>query len=107
MCLWRDGRLVRPRRAKRGSVCKVCPSRAVSLSKKKKRRCKQRLYDEICSALYAVGAVPAGGAAFAAAAALSFTRSFNSLLGLKKGIFLAGTSTRSPVLGLRPTRGLR
>src|SRR5712692_1397591 len=36
-----------------------------------------------------------------------FTRSFNSLLGLKKGIFLAGTSTRSPVLGLRPTRGLR
>ena len=27
--------------------------------------------------------------------------------GLKKGIFLAGTSTRSPVLGLRPTRGLR
>src|SRR6202011_3140575 len=35
------------------------------------------------------------------------TRSFNSLLGLKKGIFLAGTSTFSPVLGLRPTRGLR
>src|SRR5271157_1324703 len=33
--------------------------------------------------------------------------SFSSLLGLKKGIFLAGTSTRSPVLGLRPTRGLR
>src|ERR1041385_5652115 len=36
-----------------------------------------------------------------------FTRSFNSLLGLKKGIFLAGTSTRSPVFGFRPTRGLR
>src|SRR5271157_637412 len=35
------------------------------------------------------------------------TMSFNSLLGLKNGIFLAGTSTRSPVLGLRPTRGLR
>ncbi len=32
---------------------------------------------------------------------------FNSLLGLKNGLFLAGTSTRSPVLGLRPTRGLR
>ena len=31
------------------------------------------------------------------------TKSFNSLLGLKKGIFLAGTSTRSPVFGLRPT----
>ena len=29
------------------------------------------------------------------------------MLGLKKGIFLAGTSTRSPVLGLRPTRGCR
>src|SRR6202007_422706 len=36
-----------------------------------------------------------------------FTRSFSSLLGLKKGIFFAGTSTRSPVLGLRPMRGLR
>ena len=35
------------------------------------------------------------------------TRSFNSLLGLKNGIFFAGTSTRSPVFGLRPTRGLR
>src|SRR5437667_11417738 len=35
------------------------------------------------------------------------TKSFNSLLGLKNGIFLAGTSTRSPVFGLRPTRGLR
>src|ERR1035441_8493615 len=31
----------------------------------------------------------------------------NSLLGLKYGIFLAGTSTRAPVLGLRPTRGWR
>src|SRR5216684_4188177 len=47
------------------------------------------------------------GAAGAVAALSPFTRSFNSLLGLKKGIFLAGTSTRSPVLGLRPTRGLR
>src|SRR6516162_8450153 len=46
----------------------------------------------------AVGAVPVSP---------SFTRSFNSLLGLKKGIFFAGTSTRSPVFGLRPTRGLR
>src|SRR5580700_6374151 len=60
---------------------------------------------------YAVGGVEvvggAGVAAAAAVTALSFTRSFNSLLGLKNGIFLAGTSTRSPVLGLRPTRGLR
>ena len=32
--------------------------------------------------------------------------SFSSLLGLKKGIFLAGTSTRSPVLGLRPSARL-
>src|SRR5258708_7541575 len=40
-------------------------------------------------------------------AAPSFTRSFSSLLGLKNGIFFAGTSTRSPVFGLRPTRGLR
>ena len=35
------------------------------------------------------------------------TKSFSSLLGLKNGIFLAGTSTLSPVLGLRPMRGLR
>src|SRR5690349_21418738 len=49
----------------------------------------------------------AGGATGAAACPPVFTRSFNSLLGLKKGIFLAGTSTRSPVFGLRPTRGLR
>ena len=35
------------------------------------------------------------------------SRSFSSLLGLKNGISLAGTSTRSPVLGLRPTRDLR
>src|SRR5258708_3541312 len=50
----------------------------------------------------------AGGAAGALAwAASPFTRSFSSLLGLKKGIFFAGTSTFSPVLGLRPIRGLR
>src|SRR5215471_6434267 len=57
--------------------------------------------------IYCAGA--GGGADGAAAASLCspLTRSFNSLLGLKKGIFLAGTSTRSPVLGLRPTRGLR
>src|SRR5581483_5423308 len=36
-----------------------------------------------------------------------FTTSFNSLLGLKYGIFFAGTSTRAPVLGLRPIRGCR
>src|SRR6202046_1732759 len=52
------------------------------------------------------GAVGGVGSA-AASPTPSFTKSFNSLLGLKKGIFLAGTSTFSPVFGLRPTRGLR
>src|SRR5579864_8474758 len=51
-----------------------------------------------------VGGAGVAGAAFAAA---SFTRSFNSLLGLKNGIFFAGTSTRSPVFGFRPILGLR
>src|ERR1039458_3317274 len=37
----------------------------------------------------------------------SFTRSFSSLLGLKYGTRLAGTSTRAPVLGLRPMRDWR
>src|SRR6266852_2095629 len=36
-----------------------------------------------------------------------FTKSFSSLLGLKKGIFFGGTSTLAPVLGLRPTRPRR
>ena len=45
------------------------------------------------------------GRAPLAAAASSLTRSFNSLLGLKYGIRLAGTSTRAPVFGFRPTRG--
>src|SRR5437870_13122129 len=55
---------------------------------------------------YCAGA--GGGAAGAPAASpwAPFTKSFNSLLGLKNGIFLAGTSTRSPGLGLLPTRGL-
>src|SRR5712675_3494729 len=58
------------------------------------------------------GAGAAGGALELAdggtpAASPSLTRSFNSLLGLKNGIFLAGTSTRAPVLGLRPTRDFR
>src|SRR5579863_1153501 len=58
---------------------------------------------------YAVGGAEVVGAAGVGVGAEldSFTRSFNSLLGLKNGIFFAGTSTRSPVLGLRPTRGLR
>src|SRR5438105_14200588 len=42
-----------------------------------------------------------------AAASSLFTKSFNSLLGLKKGMRLAGTATFSPVFGLRPTRPLR
>src|SRR5690348_9493819 len=49
----------------------------------------------------------AGAEGDVAAVASPFTRSFSSLLGLKNGIFLAGTSTRSPVFGLRPTRELR
>src|SRR6267378_8459289 len=36
-----------------------------------------------------------------------FTRSLSSLLGLKYGMRLEGTSTRVPVFGLRPTRGWR
>ena len=58
---------------------------------------------------HAVGGAEVAGAAGVdgAAGVVSLTRSFNSLLGLKKGIFFAGTSTRSPVFGLRPTRGLR
>src|SRR2546429_7999473 len=53
------------------------------------------------------GVAGAGGVTATGSTAALFTKSFSSLLGLKKGIFLAGTSTLSPVLGLRPTRGLR
>src|ERR1700722_1033078 len=53
----------------------------------------------VCGGGVGAGATSGGG--------LLFTRSFNSFFGLKKGIFFAGTSTRSPVFGLRPTRGLR
>src|SRR5437667_12772942 len=64
-----------------------------------------------CSLIYyasgADGLAGVGGAIPPGCSLPVFTRSFNSLLGLKKGIFFAGTSTRSPVLGLRPTRGLR
>src|SRR5690348_18289660 len=49
----------------------------------------------------------ASAAAVAAAASALLTKSFNSLLGLKNGIFLAGTSTLAPVFGLRPTRPRR
>src|SRR5207245_7649668 len=60
------------------------------------------------SAHFYCGAGGGGACACAGAGgAPVFTRSFNSLLGLKNGIFFAGTSTRSPVFGLRPTRGLR
>src|SRR5258708_132085 len=60
-------------------------------------------------ALYGVGATGGaleGAAGATAAASPSLTRSFNSLLGLKNGIFLAGTSTPPPALGLLPTRVL-
>src|SRR5882762_2436249 len=49
----------------------------------------------------------ASAAVVIAAASSLFTKSFSSLLGLKKGIRFAGTSTFSPVFGLRPTRPLR
>src|SRR5581483_2638537 len=51
--------------------------------------------------------IAAEGVADVCAPLSPFTRSFSSLLGLKNGIFFAGTSTRSPVLGFRPTRGFR
>src|ERR1035437_10594730 len=51
------------------------------------------------------GGVPAGPGATEPGAAELFTTSFSSLLGLKYGIFFAGTSTRAPVFGLRPIRG--
>src|SRR5882672_737549 len=56
------------------------------------------------------GGSPAAAASAAAvipAASVLFTKSFNSLLGLKKGIRFAGTSTFSPVFGLRPVRPRR
>src|SRR2546427_4672654 len=60
------------------------------------------------SAHFYCGAGGGGACACAGAGgAPVFTRSFNSLLGLKYGIRFAGTSTRAPVFGLRPTRGCR
>src|SRR6516165_2642143 len=48
-----------------------------------------------------------GCVASLAAPAELFTKSFNSLLGLKNGIFFAGTSTFSPVFGFLPMRPRR
>src|SRR5580698_5758476 len=56
--------------------------------------------------IYGCFASPEVAPADAAASEL-FTKSLSSLLGLKKGIFFGGTSTFSPVLGLRPTRPRR
>src|ERR1039457_5179341 len=53
------------------------------------------------------GTLCGAAAAPAPFAAAVFTRAFSSLLGLKYGMRLGGTSTRVPVLGLRPTRGWR
>src|SRR5260370_250359 len=47
------------------------------------------------------------GVAASSGGAAPFKRSFNSFPILKYGIFLGGTSTFSPVLGLRPLRGAR
>ena len=49
--------------------------------------------------------VVCGGVAATAGTAELLTTSLSSLLGLKYGIFFAGTSTRAPVFGLRPMRG--
>src|SRR5258708_27608611 len=74
-------------------------------------RAPELVHNWIPAGLYRVGGGgppdPSGdGVAAACASPLEvFTKSFNSLLGLKYGIRLAGTSTRVPVLGLRPTRG--
>src|SRR6266478_3694911 len=62
---------------------------------------------ELCGKTSSNRYIAGDGAGGITGAALLFTRSFNSLLGLKNGIFFAGTSTRSPVFGFRPTRGLR
>src|ERR1035438_7623851 len=51
------------------------------------------------------GSACAGGVAGTAGTAELLTTSLSSLLGLKYGIFFAGTSTRAPVFGLRPIRG--
>src|SRR5688572_24277886 len=48
-----------------------------------------------------------GAAAASAASASRLIRSFSSLPGLKYGTFFGGTSTLSPVFGLRPLRGSR
>src|SRR5437899_9448184 len=48
-----------------------------------------------------------GGTAAAAAAVSPLTKSLSSLLGLKKGMRLGGTSTLAPVFGFRPTRPRR
>ena len=59
------------------------------------------------SALRARSAHACGAGGAGACPPPVLTRSFNSLLGLKNGIFWPGQLSRSPVLGLRPTRGLR
>src|SRR5229473_3019008 len=73
-------------------------------------RAPELVHNWIPAGLYRVGGEPADpsgdGVAAACASPLEvLTRSFNSLLGLKYGIRLDGTSTRVPVFGLRPTRG--
>src|SRR5260370_33103170 len=73
-------------------------------------RAPELVHNWIRAGIYGVGGEPpdpsGDGVAAACAAPLEvLTRSFNSLLGLKYGIRLDGTSTRVPVLGLRPTRG--
>src|SRR5688500_10753703 len=53
------------------------------------------------------GSPPAAASAASAASASRLMRSFSSLPGLKYGTFFGGTSTLSPVFGLRPFRGSR
>src|SRR4051794_40442781 len=55
----------------------------------------------------AATSIGSGAAAASAASASRLIRSFSSLPGLKYGTFFGGTSTLSPVFGLRPLRGSR
>src|SRR5262249_31340530 len=53
------------------------------------------------------GGVGPGVSAVSSAGGVPLSKAFNSLPILKYGIFFGGTSTFSPVLGLRPLRGAR
>src|SRR5579863_7981140 len=93
----------------RDEACEVRNEACEVRKEKERRRDAGTSFRSGVRMAYAVGGAEVVGAAGVGVGVEldSFTRSFNSLLGLKNGIFFAGTSTRSPVFGLRPTRGLR